>query len=106
MRTYHIQANEKGSRFIVLSDSHLHTIDRYNLLSELLNSTGFVDQKTLDKLQLNVRSLLEHTDKNMDLLNLCQDILFHDDMKAYGLFKLIEIYLQWKQQSIEQPLEI
>ncbi len=98
MNTYKIQANEKGSRFLEVSEAHLLTIERYNLLCGLLNSTGFVDQKTLDKLQLNVRALLENTNADTELVDLCQRVLFHDNMKTYGLYKLIELFIQWKQE--------
>ncbi len=99
MNTYKIQANEKGSRFLEVSEAQLITIDKYNLLCGLLNSTGFVDQKTLDKLQLNVRALLENTNADADLVDLCQNVLFHDNMKTFGLYKLIEFYIQWKQEQ-------
>ncbi len=98
MNIYKIQANEKGSRYIEVSEAQLITIDKYNLLCGLLNSTGFVDQKTLDKLQLNVRALLENTNADSDLVDLCQKVLFHDNMKAFGLYKLIELFIQWKQE--------
>ncbi len=98
MNTYNIQANEKGSRFIEVSEAQLMTIEKYNLLCGLLNSTGFVDQKTLDKLQLNVRALLENTNAAADLVDLCQNVLFHDNMKTFGLYKLIELFIQWKQE--------
>lgn len=99
MNSYQIQANEKGSRFITVSEENLQTIEKYNLLGNLLNSTGFVDQKTLDKLQLNVRALLENTNGKPELLGLCQDVLFQDNMKAFALYQLIKLYINWRQET-------
>lgn len=99
MNSYQIQANEKGSRFITVSEENLQTIEKYNLLGDLLNSTGFVDQKTLDKLQLNVRALLENTNGKPELLALCQDVLFQDNMKAFALYQLIKLYINWRQET-------
>ncbi len=100
MNTYQIQANEKGSRSITVTEEQLQTIEKYNLLGGLLNSSGFVDQKTLDKLQLNVRALLENTNAAPDLLDLCQNVLFHDNMKTLGLYNLIRLFIEWKQPAI------
>lgn len=99
MNTYQIQANEKGSRFITVNEGHLQTIEKYNLLGDLLNSTGFVDQKTLDKLQLNVRALLDNTNGEPELLTLSQEVLFQDNMKAFGLYQLINLYINWRQET-------
>lgn len=96
---YTIQTNTKGSRHIDISPAHLETIKQYALLSDLLDSNGIVDESVLDKLRLNVRSLLDRTNGSADLLQLCQDVLFHDNMKAYGLHQLIALYLQWEEKE-------
>ena len=88
-----IQTNEKGTRSIEVSDENLETLRHYALLSDLLDSNGIVDENVLQKLRLNVRSLLEHHSDDAALLNLCHDVLFHDNMKAYGLHQLILLYL-------------
>mgnify|MGYP006908848577 CR=1 FL=1 len=84
----------KGSRFIDVTMEHLKTLEKYNLLSDLIDSSGMVDDSSLNKLQLNVKALLEHTEDNEDLLQLCQDVLFHDNMKAFGLHQLILLYIE------------
>ena len=56
---YKIQANQSGTRSIEVSDQHLETIEKYQLLRNLVDSTGIIDEEVLDKLKLNVRSLLE-----------------------------------------------
>lgn len=101
---YTITTNEKGSRSIEISDEHLETLNRYALLSDLLDSNGIVDESVLTKLRLNARALLEHHSDDARLLGLCRDILFHDNMKAYGLHQLILLYLQHS-LSNEQPSE-
>jgi hypothetical protein len=84
----------KGSRFIDVTMEHLKTLEKYNLLSDLIDSSGMVDDTSLNKLQLNVKALLEHTEDNEDLLRLCKDVLFHDNMKAFGLHQLILLYIE------------
>ena len=80
----------KGSRKLSVDDSHLMTIDRYSLFSDLLDSNGIVEESVLEKLRLNVRSLLAN-EPDPELLDFCERILFHNDMKAFGLAKLIEL---------------
>lgn len=85
-----IITNAKGSRSIEVSDTHLETLLKYNLLSGLVDSTGLVTEEVLEKLRLQVRSLLEHTD-DAQLLELCQQVIFHENMKAIGLQNLIAL---------------
>ncbi len=88
-----IQTNSKGSRSNEVSENHLETLRRYSLLSDLLDSNGIVDESVLQKLRLNTRALLEHHSDDADLLALCHEVIFHDNMKAYGLHQLILLYL-------------
>ena len=90
----------KGSRFIDVTMEHLKTLEKYNLLSDLIDSSGMVDDTSLNKLQLNVKALLEHTEDNEDLLQLCKDVLFHDNMKAFGLHQLILLYVEQAEKGI------
>lgn len=89
-----IQCNEKGSRFIEVTPEHFQTISKYALLSDLVDSNGLVDENSLNKLQMNVKALLEHAEDKSDLLQLCHDVLFHDNMKPFGLHQLILAYVQ------------
>ena len=69
---FKIQANPSGTRSIEVSEEHLQTIERYQLLRDLIDSNGIIDETVLDKLRLNIRSILEsevETDKA--LLDLC-----------------------------------
>ena len=88
-----IQANPKGTRFIEVSDENLETLRRYALLAGLLDSHGIVDDGVLEKLRLRARALLESHSQDNDLLNLCQQVLFHDNMKSFSLHQLILLYL-------------
>ena len=93
---YTIQANESGTRSISVSDENLGTIRRFSLFQLLIDSSGIVTEQSLDKLKLNIRSLLttpEGSDKA--LLDLCIDVIYHRDMKAFGLRNLIALYEQW-----------
>ncbi len=96
---YKIQTNASGTRSIVITDQHLETIDKYNLFSDLIDSNGFVDEAVLDKLKLNVRSIIE-TEAGNDkvLLDLCLDVIYHNNMKAFGLQQLVLLYINWKQK--------
>ena len=74
---YKIQANASGTRSIEISEQHLQTIERYSLLKNLIDSNGIIDESVLDKLKLNVRSMLEsEAGKDKDLLDLCLDVSF------------------------------
>ena len=97
---YKIQTNASGTRSIVITDQHLETIDKYNLFSDLIDSNGFVDEAVLDKLKLNVRSVLE-TEAGNDkaLLDLCLDVIYHNNMKAFGLQQLVLLYINSKQKQ-------
>jgi len=96
---YKIQTNASGTRSIVITDQHLETIDKYNLFSDLIDSNGFVDEAVLDKLKLNIRSIIE-TEAGNDkvLLDLCLDVIYHNNMKAFGLQQLVLLYINWKQK--------
>lgn len=93
---YKIQANASGTRSIEVSDEHLETIKKYSLLKNLIDSNGIIDESVLDKLKLNVRSLLESdTCQDKALLDLCLDVIYNNNMKAFGLHKLILLYIDW-----------
>jgi hypothetical protein len=96
---YKIQTNASGTRNMVITDKHLETIEKYSLFSDLIDSNGFVDEDVLDKLKLNVRSLLEsETCKDNELLDLCLDVIYHSNMKAFGLQQLVLLYINWKSE--------
>lgn len=98
-----IQTNISGTRNIEITEKHLETIDKYSLLRNLIDSNGIVDESVLDKLKLNVRSLLEgQAGGDKDLLDLCLDVIYNNNMKAFGLQQLVLLYIKWKDQ---QPKE-
>ena len=92
---YSITTNKSGTRSMVISDAHLLTIEKYQLFSGLVDSNGIVDESVLNKLKLTVRSLIASQEECKDLLNLCVDVLFHDNMKAIGLSALMALYNEW-----------
>ena len=55
---YTIQANPSGTRSIEVSNENLRTIEKYALFRHLIDSTGIIDEAVLDKLKLNIRSLI------------------------------------------------
>ena len=102
---YTIQTNPTGTRTMDISDEHLQTIEKYALFQHLIDSNGIVDESVLDKLKLNVRSLIASMEENSkDLLDLCIDVIYHNNMKAFGLQQLIKLYLQWlpQQETVEE----
>lgn len=97
---YTIQTNPSGTRSIEISETHLETIDKYALFQGLIDSNGIVDESVLDKLKLNVRSLIASMEENSkDLLDLCIDVIYHNNMKAFGLHQLILLYINWKRDK-------
>lgn len=94
---YSITTNKSGTRCITVNDEHLCTIEKYQLLTGLVGSNGIVDEEILDKLRLTVRSLIASQEECKDLLNLCVDVLYHDNMKAIGLSALMALYNEWQQ---------
>ncbi len=100
---YTLQANASGTRSIEVSDENLKTICKYGLFQHLIDSNGIVDETVLDKLKLNIRSLIAaQVEDSKDLLDLCIDVIYHNNMKAFGLQQLIRLYLQWVP---EHPME-
>ena len=103
---YKIQSNQSGSRSIDITEKHLETIEKYQLFRDLIDSNGYIDEQVLDKLKLNIRALLESeatTDKA--LLDLCLDVIYHPNMKAFGLQQLILLYIKWVDQNEESNTE-
>lgn len=105
-----IQANSRGTRSISVSEDNLATIKKYNLFNQLIASHGVVDEDMLDKLRMTVRSLIASQEEDShDLLDLCIDVIYHKDMKAFGLKQLLELYSSKypinKKSSIEQMEE-
>lgn len=95
-----IQTNPTGTRSIEIEESHLQTIEKYQLLRDLIDSNGYVDEQVLDKLKLNIRSLLEsQAGLDKDLLDLCLDVIYHPNMKAFGLQQLVIHYINWKDRG-------
>ena len=95
-----IQANASGTRSIEISEQHLATIDQYQLLRDLIDSNGYIDEPVLDKLKLNIRSLLEsEAGRDKQLLDLCLDFIYHPNMKAIGLQNLMTAYKEWKEKQ-------
>ena len=93
---YTIQANPSGTRTMEVSEENLRTIEKYALFRHLIDSNGIVDEAVLDKLKLNIRSLFASQEEDSkDLLDLCIDVIYHNNMKAFGLQQLIKLYLVW-----------
>ena len=95
-----IQTNASGTRSIEVSNEHLQTIEDYQLFRDLIDSNGYVDEEVLNKLKLNIRSMLESEAGNdKRLLDLCLDVIYHPNMKAYGLQQLVLLFINWKSQA-------
>lgn len=101
---YTIQANASGTRSMEISEENLATIYKYGLFRHLIDSNGIVDEMVLEKLRLNIRSLIASQEEDSrDLLDLCIDVIYHNNMKAFGLEQLIRLYIEWlsSQESAE-----
>ena len=103
MDTYKIQANASATRRIPVNESHPQTIKKYALLKNLIDSNGIIDEPVLDKLRLNIRAILEaETATNRELLDLCLDVIYHQNMKAYGLYQLVMLYIKWDENQQQE----
>ena len=52
-----------------ISEENLQTIEKYALFQHLIDSNGIVDESVLDKLKLNIRSLItSEVGNNKELL--------------------------------------
>lgn len=104
---YTIQANHSGTRLIKVSQEHLETIKEYGLFNHLVDSNGLVTEAVLDKLKLNIRSLIAHQkEDSKKLLDLCIDVIYHRKMKAFGLQELIKLYnQQYKEEEAQEVNE-
>ena len=99
---YKIQTNSSGTRSIKISEEHLQTIEDYQLFRDLIDSNGYVDEQVLDKLKYNIRSMLESdAGKDKRLLDLCLDVIYHQNMKAFGLQQLVLLFINWKDRANE-----
>ena len=97
-----ILTNSSGTRSIEVTDKHLQTIEDYQLFRDLIDSNGYVDEAVLDKLKLNIRSLLgSDAGKDKRLLDLCLDVIYHQNMKAFGLQQLVLLFINWKDRANE-----
>lgn len=100
---YKIQANPTGTRSLEVSEEHLQTISKYALLKNLIDSTGIIDETVLDKLKFTLRALLEsEAGKDKALLDLCLDVIYHNNMKAFGLHQLTLLYIDWVSKQDQQ----
>ena len=100
---YKIQAKPTGTRSIEVSEEHLQTIRKYALLKNLIDSTGIIDETVLDKLKFTLRALLEsEAGKDKALLDLCLDVIYHNNMKAFGLHQLTLLYIDWVSKQDQQ----
>lgn len=105
---YTIQANPSGTRSMEIFEENLVTIEKYSLFQHLIDSNGIVDEAVLEKLKLNIRSLIASQEEDSkDLLDLCIDVIYHNNMKAFGLQQLIKLYLTWlSKQEAEEEEEV
>lgn len=99
---YEIQTNTSGTRRMTLTDEQLNTIKKYALFRDLIDSNGIINEAVLDKLKLNVRSMVTSATNCNDLVDFCRDILFHDNMKAFGLQQLVKLYKDWE-TTVSEP---
>lgn len=100
-----INANASGTRTIEVNEVQLQIIRKYSLLDRIANSMGIIDEDSLNKLRLTVRSLIaSQTMASKELLELCM-VLYHEDMKALGLNNLAKLYTEWLNKKVASEAE-
>lgn len=88
---------------MMVSEEHLNTIKKYSLLKNLIDSNGIIDESVLDKLKLNIRSILEsEPETNRELLDLCLDVIYNSNMKAFGLHQLVLLFIKWDDEAKQE----
>ena len=103
---YTIQTNASATRSLEISEENLQTIQKYAHFQHLIDSNGIVDESVLDKLKLNIRSLIASAEGNCkDLLDLCIDVIYHNNMKSFGLHQLVLLYIRWEKEQEEKTEE-
>jgi hypothetical protein len=79
-----------------ITEENLQTIEKYSLFTGLIDSNGIVDDNVLEKLKMNIRSLIISNEGDCkDLLDLCLDVVYHNNMKAFGLHELVLLFIDW-----------
>lgn len=49
--------------------------------------------------------IASETENSKDLLDLCIDVIYHNNMKAFGLQQLIKLYISWFKKEEEEDDE-
>lgn len=93
---YTIQLNEKGTHHLEVEERHLAIVRDYALFRDLVDSTGYVTEQTLDKLKFNIKALIATAENPKPLIDLCYEVIYHPKMKGFGLRNLILLYLDWE----------
>lgn len=95
-----IKLNQSGTHTLEVSSEQLAVIDKYSLFQDLVDSHGYIDNDVLERLRLNVRSIIAGNEAGTaDLIDLCHKVLFASKMKTYGLHQLIELYIAWRNKA-------
>lgn len=72
-------------------------------MKNLIDSNGIIDESVLDKLKLNIRSILEsEPETNRELLDLCLDVIYNSNMKAFGLHQLVLLFIKWDDEAKQE----
>ncbi len=97
---YTIQSNHIATSSLEVTEENLATNEKYGLVRRLIDSTGIVAERVLAKFTLHIRNLIAAQEEDSkDLPDLCIDLIYHNNMKAFGLQQLIKLYLQWLSQQ-------
>ena len=71
-------------------------------MKNLIDSNGIIDEDVLDKLKFNCRSILESQPTvDKELMDLCLDVIYNNNMKAIGLQNLVLLYVDWESKQAE-----
>ncbi len=99
---FSIQLNESGTHHLEVEERHLETIRDYALFRDLVDSTGYVTEQTLDKLKFNIKSLIATAENPKPLIDLCYEVIYHPKMKGFGLKNLILAFLDWENMHTKE----
>lgn len=104
--THSILLNPSGTHILDITEQNLKTIKDYSLFDKLVDSNGYIDENVLNKLRLNIRSIIASQENCKGLLDLCIDVIYHAKMKAFGLEQLIRLYNVWIKEQVSEEENI
>ncbi len=97
---YKIQANQSGTRSIEVSDQHLRDYRKVSVTSQPRRQQRHYRRGSARQTETQCAFTPRSSDiKDKELLDLCLDVIYNQNMKALGLHNLVLLYVDWKDKK-------